>query len=726
MKWIRTFAAPTLIVLGDVSVAQAQDTQYKLARDAFELQVDHIPVVRTRCWASRGSDQAKLVEWDPQDSSSSPTQRVYLRRYENVAPTVLCSSEPTSIDIDGKKVQVVYDWQAVETNGNWTLTGTLRPLLQKKPTGDAVAQDVKVTFKRDPTKDNPTIAQLLGSGLPAITRARALDPLTPVAKGLNEFLAVAAEVAIDRAKRNAILNIRQTLSDALCTRITYGNFREILDLPQDDDSSGPLLPRTCDTVRTLRVEELAASSKMLERSLAADLLPLSLKLIHIEEANGLKKIVTTMAGVVLSLVDGRALASERDVQMLIMQLASIELSSTAPVWKKALSAGFALTVECMQQAECTADRLNKAIDDEIRDKDELKKVYNESWPALRSLLARTIDVLRPPPGATSNMTAKAAVNILFDVLDYVVVADVKTTQQAKAPVSKGASPQQQARPAPQAAGAAPPEPADAVAEVQQKLGAARALLNAILERNLPAGLSAASAVVAGAVDTYCSREHEDGGSCAVWMTSSQSRKVFSLLNAFVSYASTYGGEADDDGAKGDAASAEAEKARHEERKRAMEQLINTFTDRENRAPGEWVWSAGIDVGMSLGANWRRSVESGAKFKPEFVPALSLPMGIAVERLKSGWAPGMHMHVSLLDVAQYITVGQEGDIAEPNVATAVYIGGTLGLLAGPASMPLQIGVSGGYAPGLRLRDDERKGAFRLGGFVGTYVPFLDFN
>ena len=86
--------------------------------------------------------------------------------------------------------------------------------------------------------------------------------------------------------------------------------------------------------------------------------------------------------------------------------------------------------------------------------------------------------------------------------------------------------------------------------------------------------------------------------------------------------------------------------------------------------------------------------------------------------------GCHFGLTLLDVAQYAST--DGDsTAEPEIGTAVFLGGRAGLLIGLPNASLLVGVDGGYAPGIKYGDGTR-GVARFGVFAGTYVPFIDFN
>ena len=58
-----------------------------------------------------------------------------------------------------------------------------------------------------------------------------------------------------------------------------------------------------------------------------------------------------------------------------------------------------------------------------------------------------------------------------------------------------------------------------------------------------------------------------------------------------------------------------------------------------------------------------------------------------------------------------------------------LGTQIGLLVGSVSTPLMIGIDARYSPTLfpKASDQmETGGTFRIGLFLGTYIPIFDFN
>jgi hypothetical protein len=238
-------------------------------------------------------------------------------------------------------------------------------------------------------------------------------------------------------------------------------------------------------------------------------------------------------------------------------------------------------------------------------------------------------------------------------------------------------------------------------------------VNAVFDKDYVAGVTSAGGLLVDAIEAHCGK---GDGVCFVSTKSSQVKKGIAILNGFVSYASTY----DETQDPKDASAAEREKVRHDERKKAMEELIASTTERSGRG-GDWVVSAGVGVGLNAGRTPRTLSVSDAFWSP----TLSLPLGVAVQYLPKN-VVGFHAQLTLLDIGQYANINANADVAKADVATAAVVGTEVGLLLGGAKYNALLGFDFGYAPGLRFSDGDSPGIWRLGAFAGTYVPFFDFN
>jgi hypothetical protein len=702
--------------------------QYPLNRVARDVSIQPLPLVRTRCWIrDTNSGETKLVEFDP--STELPTvRRIYFRKSRNAAAPTLsltCAAELRTLEC-GKdcKGQVTYNF--VES----TLTSTGTVLVVPAGAVPNVPVIVKVTDPKMPC--GPTILDFESSDGRALAHPRSLDALTPL---INDLLTTVAQVAIEHAKAAVVQEIRVFLTENVCDNLKYENqfggkngrltFGQILFINTSTPTpTGTILPSTCEAIRSVRIEDLAAGAGTLERALGADLLGLCGKLLtaFVRHPQLVDTILTGM-NLVISLLEGRSVSSERDVQLLLLKVGSLEVfNPKAYAWKAPLSLSFAIMAECIRDGECTADRLKRALEQELQNPSpEWGPVLTDAiknWPELPAIIARAIDVLQPPTGTTARMTVKASLNIVFDVLEHVVRKPEKMAIKTRGRYEFVTFAQRKQKIVELDATASGPAFQTYFDDLPKNaVSAARTLANAAIDRDLGNGLVAAFALIGNAIAAYCKTQ---GDICKVPLTNAQVQKTFGLLNAFATYAATYrepNPTQDDD----PTAATELERTRLEQRKRAMEQLIETFADRSNRLTGEVIVSAGVGVGFAI--SWtKKNVGSG--FNTDVIPGLSLPLGLGLE--VTGRPVGFYLHAALLDVAQYATVDTQGNIADPNPATAVFFGGTAALRFGSPNLPILVGITGGYAPGLRLMEDQKKGTTRIGFFAGTYVPFLDFN
>lgn len=878
---------------------------YHLRRQVFEVVVSQMPVVRTRCWLSRGDDVA-LLEWDPASPATPPRRRVVLRAGMG-HPELRCASENLSLSVldESSKERepttslYTYQWNSgsgapmekapvseppiprdpksaapkvppttsttapemaprslndlgltnrcegpvvpvAKTNGTWA------PLA--KPSTKDEPDVVFAAFEcgTDPQTSMRDLARFQTNGL---AQPRSIEPLAAIGA---ELATVIADVVIDRAKAGALRQVKDFMSDKLCTRLTRDVLANFLPATRSAEEIR-LLPRTCNVITATRVEELAASSKAIERALAADLVNLSTQMLtrHLESeasanADVLGPLLDRVDRVLVSLIDGRAITSERDVQLLLLELASVGVpagtkkpkepdggaspkalnlvgfsavpgvllqaklpeqggDARANEWRCLLEAGFAVLTECIQRGECTAERLQSSLESELAAASKPADgtgdgcgglMSLQSWPELPSLLVRSIDVLRPPPGTSANTTAKGALNIFFDVLDHVLRIPDSGGRLSLQPLTR------------------------------QRIDLSRQLANAVLDKDVAAALiSAASFVTTSiapdcatcdddnidnvaafcanfgtevqqttcekqraeaariwamaddtraearkaaaeepedalalttqaiaaedAVRTECRAIKDESGFCdedgKVKIRSVDARKAFALLNGFISYSSTYMQEAPSDDP---AENAERERLRHEERKKAMESLIASVTDRTGRG-GDWVFSAGVGVGLQS-LRWPqgcsvtvddKTTEGSCDGEHDWTPNLSLPMGIAVDRLpraadSASSYVGWHFQLSMLDIAQYASFSREGEVAEPKISNAALLDFGAGMLIGTPETSVLLGIDIGYAPGLSFETTTEKDGvvstksstsmIRGGFFLGTYIPLWDFN
>ena len=439
-----------------------------LGRGSSSSPTPRFRIVRTRCTIQVDGHSA-TVEWDPA-AAIGPSRSVMLpgrAAAKNIK--LFCSSEARRFETtsDGRvsatSLATFRFWNCASRivptcqGHSWTKTscgelGAIGPHTEKidGPT------TVGICLREEPPSPSTESAQsnLLDSWADesSVAQTRSLDPLTPIAEDLVKTI---ADVAVDRAEAAGAALIRDKLSDALCNWLTeealWENFAGNkgmaalfvgFDAPDPDKAFyTPLLPRTCNVVNGLRVQELGASSKLVERALGIDLTNIGFRMIRgtLSSAND-RELVPLVEGVrqmILSLLEGRSVSSERDVQLLLLRLGEIglptELDDGKAEWRRALEMGMSVLVECVRQGTCNADRLSRMLDGEVqslaRESDARYAAALDEWPELRSMLGRAVDVLRPPPGVSPRATAKAMFNMFFDVLDHQAALALEATKQ---------------------------------------------------------------------------------------------------------------------------------------------------------------------------------------------------------------------------------------------------------------------------------------------------------
>ncbi len=380
-------------------------------------------------------------------------------------------------------------------------------------------------------------------------------------------------------------------------------------------------------------------------------------------------------------------------------------------WRCAVGMGSAVLRECLERDTCSADALRTSFERELAAPSQqcaaTLAMMRDEWPELPSILARAVDVMRPPPGTTPAQTAKAATVIVLEVLEK------RALWRSD---SRGA--------------------AEKAEPVRTAFDATKALTTALFDRDY-AGAAVASARLVSSAIAQCAKENssEDEKKYCDSLDPARLKKSLALLNGFVSYAASYRKEPND--ASDGKSDAEREKARRDERKKAMNDLVDAMTDRSARR-GEHIFSFGVGVGLASGRKANVAGRQGddllARGGVDWMPNLALPTGVAWDYTpggKLGRYLGSHVQLSLLDVAQFLVVTQNAEVQDkPTFATAFLLGGQLGVTLGTPTRSVLVGADLGYAPGMKLpatnANDETTGVWRVGGFVGTYIPFIDFN
>jgi hypothetical protein len=391
-----------------------------------------------------------------------------------------------------------------------------------------------------------------------------------------------------------------------------------------------------------------------------------------------------------------------------------------------LQLAFAVLSKCVGDGSCTTNQLSeifrephahfKAAAEGLQalcwDADRFIDL-GEAWPDLDIFASKVVTVFFPEPGATGTEMATAAADVFFDV--------------AMRLACRG--------------------PADRCRENEDasKLQALHSIVHAMLQHDVGTVLVETSHLA----EQYLSDDEKRArGTLSDEKTKTKEalHKATELVGAIAAYASTFDAKAGD---------AEALAAAREARKRAIESLIDTATDRRGRH-GDTVWSIGANVGFSIwGQQFLRDArDDGLDDAENQWFRLQLPMGIAVQHVwdtrarNDGWRQqyacgskigcGFHAQISLVDLGQFLA-SSEGEFNEVTPRDFLTVGLQAGWILGSPSMPFVIGADVRWAPSLFPRTCENKacggndyaettrsGVLQWGFFASYYVPFLDIN
>lgn len=790
-------ACPALVLAGEPPAAQCG-----LRR--LRVRISRLPPTRVRCSLDAADGFHAEVEWDPNqptslvqhvivdpcqegkpvkvyasfwaepvplvpDLSRSRLQYLRFKRYDASAKHVVenenIEEEPIALDpvLGGGTVQVVgqvFSGDAPRPGAGGPGAGASTYRIYIEPAERASLHHEKARLA-------PASAEQSGGG-------RSLEATVP--PGVNEVFQILAEIAFERARAKAFTVLEQRLERFVCQDLRWDadlvrKYLEQDGAPAAAGAAGELLlPRTCDVVKHLRIQELASSGKTIYQALLSDLAQVGAYVVLEQVAARLslklpRDTLRKAGNLAADLAAGKTTLQGREAQMLLLELGR-------PDWAGSLEevlAGLGLTKEqqkelkpallgillgvdvtfavigsCHAKGGCDAREIaHLACHPELyfsaapgHSFDDLPKPGTPDacfrdrvpgWPDLDLFISRGLDVIAPPKGATPRSVTRAAVNLIFDVVE-------RTHWQIAEQKNRALPADRQRRPC------GTQDPACL------SLRDVRALLNGVLDQEAQPVVVAVAGFLQRAVDSVYRDPGAAPGRDERMVIAL--RKTTALLAAVTSYAATYSTDG-----KGDGKDAQAQ---HEARKKAIESLIDTATDRSRR-DGDWVVSLGANVGFLLaGAQWAAARDQRTELS---YAQLELPMGIALERLPNRQASrcpappgarpcrgsagrwlanhtGFHAQLSVIDLAQFLAFDSNAHLTGVHWGNFVMVGAQLGLILGTPSTPFVLGVEGRWAPTLFRdadpggasagSDNQRGGLWRIGFFASYYVPFFDIN
>jgi hypothetical protein len=371
----------------------------------------------------------------------------------------------------------------------------------------------------------------------------------------------------------------------------------------------------------------------------------------------------------------RHLPTTRELQLVLLRLAAHSWVGPSPtVVECSLELAFAAIAACHgRDGGCDA----RAISDFVTRPDEhfalglcTGLVDGPDWPEISSFVARGIDIVAPPSGASTRDQLRNGLALVFALTHR--LADGKVGPRA-----------------------------------QKIIGHAEALSLGLADQDTRAAIVESMALVRTVL----------GGDAAT-----DSRlELLRRIERFMPIVTTLTTNATS--LKQAAANPDQAEALRKTRKESLESLIEAATNRNARG-GEWVLSLGANVGLYTGWN----AADGARLS-----TLGLPMGFAVQELPSAkgqaaWDTGCqflvpdHFQISIIDLGQFIVGPEAGKDVSWNdfLLIGAQIGWIPNLLQSPSDA-FVLGADVRYIPG-----GSRKGEFFVGAVAAYYVPFFDLN
>ncbi len=583
--------------------------------------------------------------------------------------------------------------------------GPIRTFMWNFPSGASAVGSVSASASEvASTKNPPSVPDLLitvetEGAVPKLTTTSTAGPGNRSVPGFAELgsdaVAIIAEIVLERAKQQGLKVLAEQVEDMLCRKLTWGAVDPKGTIPVPNDEV--FLPNLCRLASHMRLDELAATARAVAPALVADGAVVSGHVLTATLSPDARWYVQRVLGLLQKLAAGEAV--DKDAQVLLLDLANLAATTTAgdtaAPWRRALHLAFTTLADCQQEVSCTTavlSRLHAQVDGELKNTgaDVVRVIWNS--PGFLGAIARIDSVLRPPAGKSSVDQLKDALTASFDLLEPLACKNVESCTVFRD---------------------------------------VRAIVDAVLQRDLGAALVATAALgdrcLAKFADVTCTQNQ---ASCEVDKQLAQKtrvalRRVTRITVALASYAATY---------EGDAKDPEKKKAVHDARKKAIESLVDSETDRSGRAGS--IVSIGASAALQATLEWRRSEGTG----PVISPRLTLPLGITYQYFVPKAATsdyfgpaGLHLQATVLDLGQYVAYSAHGDenvANKPRIDTALAFGAQIAFILGRSSAPFLLGLDVRYSPTLYASVDSAngaapKGVYSAGLFAGYYVPLFDF-
>lgn len=508
------------------------------------------------------------------------------------------------------------------------------------------------------------------------------------------LFSVLTDVAIKKTKRSGLTYLQKEMQAHVCGFKAHkpsGSLSLSVDR-KPEDLGIQLLPETCALLQGTPLERIASEPELLASAISHDLISVVAKEIlqsvtpvaAATPAASAMKLVNLAIGITARTFETKHYTlGASDVQLIVATLLDDHVNGSA-FWNDRVTAvaigGLALAVEIasankpLDAATLAAIDIPAILTALCPDEDRtLACTPTERADAaiLTALGVTALSATTSAGKADVHARATASIQLVFGISDRVLKEPLKRYAQGL-----------------------------------------KTVLLASLDRDTPRALVAGSKLLEEIIDVKCV------GGC-MESTKELLVKITTLLSSIASYASTYVRQGENEPLP----SADELQAR---RAAALEAAIDAFTDREHRH-SKWVISLGLPVGFAVGMQSHRVTTPKAGFvKPELMPPqLSLPLGVAFQRIPSKKKIGFHSMVTVLDLAQFVAYDASGELTKPSWNTFMSPGAQIGLLFGSPTNSFVLAGDVRYAPSLFKDGDQPGGALRVGLFLAYYIPLFDF-
>lgn len=359
------------------------------------------PSTRTSCTfdATDGSETVTL-EWDPMSSRSLLREVTLPKANYRIA----CSAEPARHALDAR---ANFAWTFLPKDSDKGLAFCDPGV----PATDEPCKDkTYATISANPPRslgDAEMKSLEVSAALPVLGAApRAFGSLSDTA--VNEAFQVVAEVVVEQAKSKGLKLVTLRLQDLLCSRLV------------DKEGTKPLFPRTCDTIRMVRIEDLASTGRPLLSALVEDLSRKAMDSAKVEAFADSDRLVRLALDTMLDVTAGRQDRLRGAGQRLL--LSTLRANAGITTHPEVLLA-YAIIQECAA-SRCDTSRIERMLDKPNNyftvpggdtATNELKKRVKD-WPNMATLITSALSIIKPSSEVTETMQIKASVEFLFGII----------------------------------------------------------------------------------------------------------------------------------------------------------------------------------------------------------------------------------------------------------------------------------------------------------------------